>query len=400
MITIGSGKRYGRGYEAPGRNLVEKHCEVDGTHVYRVHPSEIAVQPRCRACMETGRCRCRHCGRVFVVLQQQSPSRVRRPYRSVCDGCRNPQALRERRRGGTTPGPFVLLTCRGATAFGSTRHHERCVRRRSYLESVARRLATFDPVALTWICEHCRGLEKVARIARHILAGTINVTNVVAWDRLSDIVSEECPDGRLHSWEQAFRLTSALGKAHDAWGSVRVPGGGNPTRGWGLKVTVARWRKGVTTLECRQCRAPGCHKLLVATVGSGRPGSHFHRPCWLRLVRDTTSEVHKWQARTQAMRRAGATQKQIAYRHGASPPRPPGKLSDPRVLTRDFGWAVASLLKKISHEELAREARLTRPRVSLAIKRVVELLPDPGLVTKDSRQLITELRRAAATKRG
>src|SRR5260370_4959270 len=107
-----------------------------------------------------------------------------------------------------------------------------------------------------------------------------------------------------------------------------------------------------------------------------------------------------WLSRRKRMGDRGATLRDINRNKLGSAMPVKGKRMDESMLTRQLGGAVLHLLGGTTQSPTLRATTKDTPAVSLAIKQVISLLPQPALVPRSRRGLFDHLRAAAARDRG
>lgn len=346
-----------------------------------------STRRRCDRCVAEGRGRCVACGNATAV--EPGGQGV-----GLCPSCRE---------GETSQGPlrpdYLRLTCRGATAFGETRHAKRCEWNRIMTRVAALgRLTTFDPATQTYICDRCHGLviavlgapKRQRRLRRRGLLDP----------------GERLDLGAPRSFKDVQELINREARTSSAWlpGDTARFKGHRPTTMsesavW--KRMAGKWRRDpqVVVALCR-----GCGRLTLnakADVARGIGPLAFHRSCWEEACQ--TPDGRKWwHDRLVLSRREPSkdkvdrrTKDEVDRRIGALPPMDVRtRQPDPETLTRNFGWAVRHLLAGEKQSAIARTANFSRPVIGKGIAKVLELLPPAEIANARLRRYVVAMRDA------
>ncbi len=336
---------------------------------------------RCPACIAAGRGRCLACG-METKVRPGGQGLV------LCQQCRAGETLEVK-------APYVRLTCRGVTAFGSTEHARRCEWAKIVtLDRARARLRTLDERNATYICDHCHGLAIRAQGVpkrRRQAKDLFGTTPVVV------------------SGPQASELIYLQARTSRRW-RTKPPG---PTNAHGHRVVsqdavwqrvAGFWRRpGGARVIVGTCRWCGRLTFNAAADQERRVGPlRTHAACW--RVWSRTPEARTWWRERRRLRRdRGLTQQEVdrlVGDHPALPPerRPTGRQYASEDLTRYFGWTVRYLLGKETQAALASEGS-SRASVSEGISTILRLLPEPDRVGRRFSGYIRALRRADSRRR-
>jgi hypothetical protein len=363
-----------------GHRAVGRDCSVCGRE-FMAPPS--SNRQRCESCVADGRGTCVACG---------APTPVEPGVQGValCPTCRRGETS------ATLLKPdYVRLTCRGASAFGETRHATRCEKSRIMTRASApQRLTTFDPSTQTYICDNCHGLVIAAKGA----------PARQRWLRRRGLLdpAERLGQGGPRSFHDVQELVNRQARAHGSWNPGDVSrleghrtGVVSPEGAW--KRVAGWWKKRQMEVYAELCR--GCGLLtLTARADEARRGGDaaYHRACWDAAC--GTDEGKRWWEDRLVLLGRGLSKDEVDDRIGRYPAAEVRERQpDREVLTRNFGWAVRHLLGGETQGSIARSVYLSRPVIGKGIAEVLDLLPPPERANTRLRRYVIALREAQLT---
>lgn len=396
----------------PSSPYVSSDCVECGLP-FTGQPSRLRRVTRCDTCIARHRAterECSSCGATFLAAPLLNHSRCRAcidSSRGRCVACAGPAEVGQSVQGTTLCArcnagetadsalvpAYIKLSCRGVTAFGSTRHAKRCqpVRVVSEARAIAR-FASYDAATRTFICDRCHGLTI---LAKGIETRQANARETAARGQRGRINAGMTLD-RPRSWKTAFELVTEQAQQHPNW-RKDAPGGA------ARAVTeIGIWQRtlkqgalrpdGRTMIDT--CR--GCGRLTLNSAASQGAGPLvYHATCWRSALQ--SDEGRKWYSqRLRMARRYGLTKTEIDGRVGAVPPGALQPAHNSATLTRYFEWAAWAILARKRQSDLASEAGVSRAAVSSGVRAALQLLPEPELCNKRLRRYVDAFRAATS----
>lgn len=323
-------------------------------HRFEVPPSRSRLK-RCPSCVGMGHAICGGCGALVSVSN--------RGGKAICGECK------ELGRRGTARERSARITvmCRGpeSTPFKAP-SARRCRESLVYTAARLERLTRYDAASGTVVCNACLGVEKAIQLwlprmkATGLKPRSYEQYRAMLKPFAKRYLTQERPDWVKERWGEATELVEARkeGKggrrgARASEASLAAP--------WARPTPVGGFP---TSWEIDICH--GCGKLLIRATAPTAAKPDFHRACFDSFRREARE-------RREQLRMLGFSGVDLS-RNELRPPFATSR-RDPKILTRNFGWAMQHLVLGVAQHELAEKAFVTPQVVSEALASIIDLLP-------------------------